>query len=323
MNNDNDGKINFVISYSRSQFPISFPLNGTVGSLKEHIYTLTSVPPSAQKLMYKGLLKNGSTLLESNIASNAKILLVGATEESIHNLEEVEVRRANQKVLAPAKPFNTGRSGVNSQDARYTFDRIETLQGFSDGEAARKYLERLRDDTGVKAVMTEHRWKVGALIELHPDEREILGFNRNKGQVIALRIRTDDLTGFRIYSSVREVLMHELAHMVHSEHDNNFHMLNRQLLQEVVKLDWKAKGHTISSSSYYNPEDQAVSVDARGYQGGAFLLGGRSMTGIGPSREVLANAAELRLTKEEVELDNACGSKNRKGDKNTKDETMN
>ena len=44
----------------------------------------------------------------------------------------------------------------------------------------------------------------------------VLGVNINRGQEISLRLRTDDLRGFRRYDSIRQTLCHELAHMVRS-----------------------------------------------------------------------------------------------------------
>ncbi|RKP37513.1 WLM domain-containing protein, partial [Dimargaris cristalligena] len=96
-------------------------------------------------------------------------------------------------------------------------------------------LHRLQQDRGISAIMTKYRWQVHTLLELSPAERSILGYNRNRGEVIALRLRTDDLTGFRAYTSIREVLLHELAHMIHSNHGPDFHALNRQLNQDVGK----------------------------------------------------------------------------------------
>ena len=46
----------------------------------------------------------------------------------------------------------------------------------------------------------------------------ILGVNINAGQEISLRLRTDDLRGFRRYGRIRETLIHELAHMVGCSH---------------------------------------------------------------------------------------------------------
>jgi len=42
----------------------------------------------------------------------------------------------------------------------------------------------------------------------------ILGYNRNKGQEISLRLRTDDYAGFRKYLAIRNTLVHELTHNV-------------------------------------------------------------------------------------------------------------
>ena len=39
----------------------------------------------------------------------------------------------------------------------------------------------------------------------------ILGVNINAGQEISLRLRTDDLQGFRRFASIRETLCHELV----------------------------------------------------------------------------------------------------------------
>ena len=63
---------------------------------------------------------------------------------------------------------------------------------------------------------------MGLLSEMPPEGKVgvspmcILGVNINGGQEISLRLRTDDLRGFRRYDRIRETLCHELAHMVRS-----------------------------------------------------------------------------------------------------------
>ena len=58
------------------------------------------------------------------------------------------------------------------------------------------------------------------LAEMYPDGKVgvdpvcVLGLNRNKGQQILLRLRTDDLQGFRKFLSIKQVLCHELTHNV-------------------------------------------------------------------------------------------------------------
>lgn len=119
--------------------------------------------------------------------------------------------------------------------AKYTFHDIETLPGFADRQEAHKLLQRLARDVGISAILVKHQWSIGVLAEMSPAERHILGYNQNKGQRIALRLRTDDLRSFRPYDLLRKVLLHELVHMVWSEHDANFHQLHRQLNKEVGK----------------------------------------------------------------------------------------
>lgn len=46
----------------------------------------------------------------------------------------------------------------------------------------------------------------------------VLGYNVNRGQEVALRLRTDDWRGLRKYARIRETLIHELAHMVRGGH---------------------------------------------------------------------------------------------------------
>ncbi|KAI9140848.1 WLM domain-containing protein, partial [Paraphysoderma sedebokerense] len=203
------------------------------------------------------------------------------------------------------------------EDDKYTFHRIAVLPQFSNQAGAQKILERLKSDLGIRGIMKHYKWSVGSLIELSPAEQTILGYNRNKGEVIALRLRTDDLEGFRTYDSIRKVLLHELAHMVHSEHDSNFHTLNRQLNKDVVNLDWTSRGgQPLSTAQYYNPEEEEE-VEGPLFEGGVFRLGGSSKDEAGPGRdnetpeqrrERLARAVLIRLTKEEKEVVEGCGS---------------
>jgi len=88
----------------------------------------------------------------------------------------------------------------------------------------------------------------------------ILGFNKNMGEEISLRLRTDDLKGFRKYESIKKTLLHELAHMVHSEHDAHFFALNKQLNEEAASLDWtKSSGHVLSGRKIFDSyEDEFV-----------------------------------------------------------------
>ena len=161
--------------------------------------------------------------------------------------------------------------------------------------------------------MKKHNWKVGSLAELYPEgkvgESEVcvMGLNRNKGQQILLRIRTDDLRGFRKMLFIRKVLFHELAHNVFSEHDGSFFQLMRQIEKECNELDW-TQGNGLS-----NADD--MDGDFRSYAGGTYRLGGSSDSHDWyidkndklVARELRAQAALSRMTAEEAEIQQHCG----------------
>jgi hypothetical protein len=66
---------------------------------------------------------------------------------------------------------------------------------------------------GVVAVMTLRSWTVGALIEIVPKNKSLLGWNKNAGETIALRLRREG-TNFYDLEQLLSVLCHELAHNV-------------------------------------------------------------------------------------------------------------
>jgi len=90
-----------------------------------------------------------------------------------------------------------------SSSSAYGFGRIETLPNLPDEAKACEILSTLANDPGIKACMEKHEWQVGSLCELYPEGKVgksevcVMGLNRNKGQQILLRTRTDDLKGFR------------------------------------------------------------------------------------------------------------------------------
>lgn len=75
---------------------------------------------------------------------------------------------------------------------------------------------------------------------------------------------------------IKSVMLHELTHMVHSEHDNNFYMFNRQLEKEAIALDWtKSAGHRLGGNEI-SPLDPAIVDEDSALVGGAYTLGTRA-----------------------------------------------
>ncbi|KAL7470207.1 hypothetical protein ACHAXS_010446 [Conticribra weissflogii] len=101
---------------------------------------------------------------------------------------------------------------------------------------ARRLLERMVLDPGIVAVLTSRKLFVGTLGEMDPiddrlmlkTQREhgggkcLLGYNTNRGLRIDVKLRTDDLTGFRPYEELVGTLIHELSHNRVGEHDALF-----------------------------------------------------------------------------------------------------
>mmetsp|Transcript_27360 Transcript_27360/g.65760 ORF Transcript_27360/g.65760 Transcript_27360/m.65760 type:complete len:383 (-) Transcript_27360:111-1259(-) len=201
---------------------------------------------------------------------------------------------------------------------KYGFCRIETLPMLPEKRKAEDILQSLANDPGILACMEKHRWNVGCLAELYPEGKVgessvcVMGLNQNKGQKILLRLRTDDLAGFRKMASIRKVLFHELAHNVHSDHDGEFFRLMRQIEEECNELDWRRDGRKSGGAS---SDNSAYCDETNSYTGGTYILGSNnhnvgtlteSSRGI-TKREIIARATEMRLTEEDKQIRNACG----------------
>jgi hypothetical protein len=174
---------------------------------------------------------------------------------------------------------------------------------------ALKLLHRLATDPGINGIMERHGWRVGLLSEMPPAGKVgispvcILGVNVNKGQEISLRLRTDDLKGFRQYLRIRETLIHELAHMVHGDHDDAFKALNSALKTECSQLDWVRAAAPRVAREAARPEtlsqhDAANSVQPA--KAGGIMVGG-SAPQPGLSAAAAAGAAAAQRAAHELD----------------------
>ncbi|KAK7333927.1 hypothetical protein VNO80_30708 [Phaseolus coccineus] len=203
------------------------------------------------------------SLQEASITEASSIIMMGVSttevEEVLQNSKtdlrivgfEDEEKRMKQRI-------SHGPISLKLPQGQYIFCEFRTLQipGLELNPPAAEALKRmhmLAADPGIVAVMNKHRWRVGIMTEMAPvgyvgvDPKCILGFNKNHGEEISLRLRTDDLKGFRKYERIKKTLLHELAHMVYSEHDANFYALDKQLNQEASSLDWtRSASYTLS-----------------------------------------------------------------------------
>jgi len=75
--------VEFKIVYNKQRHDVTFPLDDTISTLKQHIQKLTGLPPAMQKVMYKGLAKDERTLREVGVVQGVKVMVVGSTMNDV------------------------------------------------------------------------------------------------------------------------------------------------------------------------------------------------------------------------------------------------
>jgi hypothetical protein len=323
---DGDQQMQIKIHFHGKQFSLRIDDTMTIAGLSTSLTEKTSIAPEKQKIMITprpGLLKPPfpDTLLSTVYnPSTSKLTLLGNTDIEISEfnttITKSQTQRQNRLEAGRAAPKAAKyRDRKKAQDeTTYTFHSIRPLSHLPDSHRSQRFLQKLAADPGVKATMLAHKFSVGLLTEMDPAEHttfesRTLGLNRNGGEVIELRLRTDRYDGYRDYNTIRKTLCHELAHNVFSEHDRDFWDLTAQIEEEVQKGDWKHGGHRLSGDEFYNPNqnDEGVLdekyIDTGGWRGGESVLGSDSNLPSSPNqrlsrRDLLAQAAMARMQRE-------------------------
>lgn len=299
------------ITHRKVTWTLSFTEDSTVTDLFDYINDVWGITPTYQKIlvpkgpMLKHPLKEPKQPLASFQGKN--LTLLGVPTKEIETLTKtaakIAQRNASLSERKPARP--QWRKPPQNQ---YTFAKIEPLNYLPHPELSRKLLQRLAADAGIKAVMRKHKWNVPLLTEMEPlsntessheGTSRTLGLNRNKGEVIELRLRTDTYDGYRDYKTIRKTLCHELAHNVHGPHDSHFWNLCHQIEREVEASTYTSGGQTIAPTSAYHisGQDDGDAEDGGGWEGGEYVLGGISAPSAGGfnRRQILANAVMKRM----------------------------
>ncbi|KAL8872630.1 MAG: hypothetical protein Q9174_001770 [Haloplaca sp. 1 TL-2023] len=312
--------IRLSLTHHGNRHEFDFPPDSTISDLVEKVFLSLSIAQANQKYMITpkvGLLKYpfADPLLPLSSLEKKKILLLAPLPSELPSLSKASADSKPRLRSSPVKAATPARhrDWKKTQDeATYTFGTIVPLAYLPNPDKSRRFLERLRDDAGIKASMRKHKFSVGVLTEMNPAEHtthdsRTLGLNRNRGEVIELRLRTDAYDGYRDYKIIRKTLCHELAHNVFGEHDRDFWDLTNKIEKEVEENDWRSGGHALTNQEFYNPADSGVEgehLDGGGWTGGNFVLGGNSNPSRGSStqglnrRELMAQAAEERMKKQ-------------------------
>mmetsp|Transcript_76111 Transcript_76111/g.126853 ORF Transcript_76111/g.126853 Transcript_76111/m.126853 type:complete len:343 (+) Transcript_76111:111-1139(+) len=266
-------------------------------------------------------LAAGSKLMVMSSKRAERAAVDEAPRERMRGFEEDDLRQRTGSV-GKALTGSAAAYKTRSVGPTYKFHALKPLSVLPPGvtpgvSAVQQRLKELSEDPAILGVMKKHQFQIGCLSEMPPegqvgvDSECIMGLNKNAGQEILLRVRTDDGQGLRSYQSLVPVLLHELTHNVWSGHDNNFKTLCSQLNREYKELQEPGYPATRSDASA-----SGSSEDAAGH-----VLGGSSAASMAearakafgfafyttPSTPVPASAEDVDVTDAEANTGCVCG----------------
>ncbi|GMY09775.1 ubiquitin and wlm domain-containing metalloprotease [Fagus crenata] len=314
---------NISVVWREKSFTIEMNSCATIKELGLELQKLTNVKADTMRLIVPQSSNKSSKLLspfsdehaflslqETSIRKGKSIRMMGVSESEVN--EVLQNAKANLRIAGfeeeekrlRQRKSDRPHASLKLPQGPYMFCDFRTLEipGVElnpPASEALKIMHMLAADPGIVAIMNKHRWRVGIMTEMAPigyvgiSPKCILGLNKNHGEEISLRLRTDDLKGFRKYESIKKTLLHELAHMVYSEHDANFYALDKQLNQEAASLDWtRSRSHTLSGVQYSENYDDSFVGDSSNI---AQKLGGNTSDQLASARASSVAAAYRRL----------------------------
>ncbi|WCJ37426.1 hypothetical protein M5689_018566 [Euphorbia peplus] len=315
--------LSIMVVWRGNKYVVQLNPHASLKNLGDELQMLTNVKPDTMRLIVPLISGKGSKLLSPyskehseltlqnvSVVEGKSIRMMGVSEDEVNNVlqnaeDRLRIAGFDEEERRMRLRMSSRSNGLlKLPQGPYTFCDFRTLElpGIQLNPPAPEALKRmhmLASDPGIVAIMNKHHWHVGIMTEMAPigyvgvSPKCILGFNKNHGEEISLRLRTDDLKGFRKYESIKKTLLHELAHMVFSEHDANFYALDKQLNQEAAGLDWtKSRGHTLGEvrNLDYDEEDYDAS-DTRSF---SQKLGGNASDQLASARASSVAAAFRR-----------------------------
>jgi len=205
--------------------------------LIEQKYGLQQV--KIMKLLKGKVLERGVSDLELPLASCVKsgrakrVTIIGVTAEAVTKMhdqreEQMRLNEMEEEVMSK-QSLPKKRKHPKSE---YCFGPATVREDLNNWEKADELMSSVVNDPALLKVLQYHKWKVGKVIEITPwEEPKKLGWNRNHGQIIALRLRSGR-KGFLLRSEVMETMFHELAHNDIGPHNESFRKLNSQVRKE-------------------------------------------------------------------------------------------
>lgn len=216
-----------------------------------------------------------ASLSAATIKKKSKPLKIMVVATNISAIQELSTKRSDptirgfdqeKEAIEKRKAATSQKywADVMIQHKDYKFCRMKACTDHSFGHRptestphafqAMQLLEKLATDPGIVAIMKERELVVGTLGEMDPIDDRImkkteqggrggaclLGYNTNHGLRIDIKLRTDDLSGFRNYPELASTLIHELSHNWVGEHNllfwTNFAQMRAEYLYTHARL---------------------------------------------------------------------------------------
>mmetsp|Transcript_24301 Transcript_24301/g.38937 ORF Transcript_24301/g.38937 Transcript_24301/m.38937 type:complete len:650 (+) Transcript_24301:129-2078(+) len=274
-----DSGVFFVsMSYKGTAIPVPVQDEDPLASIFDFVQEALDFPRENCKLIFRGKMlrpdNDSLTVGEAGLKSGAKVMLVASSAADIAYVQSsradplvkgfVEEERDEQSRRKRAKAAGASAWGTK-QDPEFKFNSIKAEFKYSSPSPyeAERLLQKLATDPGIIEMMKTRSFKVGILTEMSPDEAkrrmeqrgqpdmDLLGYNMNAGDMIVLKLRTDNTKGFRPYSDLINTLIHECTHNVWGPHDHNFWKLFGEMKAQYMKFHrfWSHGGKASDSNS--------------------------------------------------------------------------
>ncbi|RUS17347.1 ubiquitin-related domain-containing protein [Endogone sp. FLAS-F59071] len=100
--------VRFTVTHGKTPYEFEISPESTILELKQELEQRTQIPAAMQKLMYKGMLKDETTIESSKIKDGVKVMLIGSKVEDI--LKVATPAQTTVKEEKPEAPVRTPMS---------------------------------------------------------------------------------------------------------------------------------------------------------------------------------------------------------------------
>ena len=94
-------ELTLSVSHRGTTYEVVLPANQSVRDLQERLEELTFVPPSTQKLLYKGKknVPDTATLEQAGFRNGLKVQMLGSTLQEIGGMQDAEAEKKRREEI--------------------------------------------------------------------------------------------------------------------------------------------------------------------------------------------------------------------------------